>query len=181
MADETIRKFRVKFGEAEFEADVPTDKVQSMYDQFLATLEKRAERASWPFNAGQQKPKPPAEGATPDRLPGSFDDALLTRIFELRQDGYVTLRVLPKGDQKEADAFLLILYGYRRLKNEDTVLSTHLLRAGEFSGLNSYRPAHALATHESLIIRGGYKKGSTYTLNNQGIAKAEEIAARIFD
>ena len=180
MADETTRRFRVKLGDAEFEGDVPPDQVQAMYQQFLSVLEKRNDPLGM-FRGGKSPGAP--ESKTPDAAnpPGNFDESLLARIFELRQDGYVTLRVLPRGDQKEADAFLLILYGYRRLKNEDTVLSTHLLRAGEFSGLNSYRPAHALGSHESLIIKGGYKKGSTYTLNNQGVVKAEEIATKIFD
>lgn len=175
-----IRRIKIKHGDSEFEADVPADKVQPMYDQFLVTMEKRNQAPQQPFNAGSvdpsNKPKPHDAGLAEGQV-----DPRLARLFELRADGMVTLRVLPKGDLKEADAFLLLLYGYRRLKDEEDVLATHLLRAAELSGLSSYRPAQALAPHEPLVIRGGQKKGSTYSLNNQGVIKAQEIAARIFE
>jgi len=170
------KHIRMKIGDAEFEADVPSDEVvQQMYDRFLAAIEKRAPEAA--------SKKPPLSGdtKTTETPNGSEADGLVQRIFELRPDGFVALKMLPKGEQKEADAFLLILYGYRKLKGEETILGTHLLRAAEFSGLQAYRPAHALAVHERYVIRGGYKKGSTYALNNQGIVKAEEIAAKIFE
>src|ERR1043166_6447097 len=101
---------------------------------------------------------------------------MLARMFELRADGVIALRVLPKGDEREADAFLLILYGYRRLKGDEDILGTQLLRSAQHSGIDTYRPAHALASYDRYVIRGGQRKGSTYSLNNQGIIKAEEIA-----
>jgi hypothetical protein len=171
------KRIKMKIGDAEFEADVPADQVQPMYDQFLAALQNRA----------PAKPAVPASVAipgAPDPTPlhaAAFEQSMLQRVFELRADGFVTLKLLPKGDNKEADAFLLILFGYRRLKNEEVVLATHLLRAAELSGLSAYRPAHALAAHERYVIRGGQKKGSTYALNNQGVTKAEEITAKIFE
>jgi hypothetical protein len=67
------------------------------------------------------------------------------------------------------------------LEGEEDVLATHLLRAAEYSGLKAYRPAHALAPHDRYVIRGGQKKSSRYSLNNQGISKAEEIATKIFE
>ncbi len=170
------KHIKMKIGDAEFEADVPTEQVQPMYDQFLAALQNRAPAKPAAFAAA---PTPPEAFANP--IGAAFDPSMLQRLFELRTDGFVTLRFLPKGDSKEADAFLLLLLGYRRLKNEETVLATHLLRAAELSGLSAYRPAHALAAHERFVIRGGQKKGSTYALNNQGLTKAEEIAAKIFD
>lgn len=169
------KRVKMKIGDAEFEADVPADQVQPMYDQFLAALQNRA----------PAKPAAPAiepvvaDTATVPATP--FDQSMLQRVFEQRADGFVTLKLLPKGDNKEADAFLLLLFGYRRLKNEEVVLATHLLRAAELSGLSAYRPAHALATHERFVIRGGQKKGSTYALNNQGVTKAEEVTAKIFE
>jgi hypothetical protein len=175
-----IRRVKIKHGDSEFEADVPADKVQSIYDQFLATLEKRTQAPLQPSNAGGKDHDAKLKSSAAS-IEGQADQQLLTRLFETRADGMVTLRVLPKGDTKEADAFLLLLYGFRRLKEEEDVLATHLLRAAELSGLVAYRPAHALAPHESLVIRGGQKKGSTYSLNNQGVIKAQEIAARIFE
>jgi hypothetical protein len=168
---------KMKIGDAEFEAEVPADKVQAMYDQFLAALQNRA--------PAKAPTVPSANGGSSDQVVGAaeatFDSSMMQRIFEQRADGFVTLKLLPKGDGKEADAFLLLLFGYRRLKGEEVVLGTHLLRAAELSGLSTYRPAHALASHERYVIRGGLKKGSTYALNNQGVTKAEEIAAKMFE
>jgi hypothetical protein len=171
------KRIKMKIGDAEFEADVPADQVQPMYDQFLAALQNRAPaKAATPAAAVQPATTDPA---APPQTP--FDQSMLQRVFEQRADGFVTLKLLPKGDNKEADAFLLLLFGYRRLKNEEVVLATHLLRAAELSGLSAYRPAHALAAHERYVIRGGQKKGSTYALNNQGVTKAEEVTAKIFE
>jgi hypothetical protein len=171
------KRIKMKIGDAEFEADVPADQVQPMYDQFLAALQNRgpAKPTAPSVPLGNLPPDPPL---TP---PAAFDQTMLQRVFELRADGFVTLKLLPKGDNKEADAFLLLLFGYRRLKNEEVVLATHLLRAAELSGLSAYRPAHALAVHERYVIRGGQKKGSTYALNNQGVTKAEEVVTKIFE
>ena len=162
-------RIKIKLGDSEFEAEGASETVQAQYEQFLAALDRTGTKTPSAKTASQQ-PQNTGDG-----------DAIFSRIFEMRPDGVVTLKLLPKGDEKEADAFLLILYGYRRLKQEETVLGTHLLRAAELSGLSSYRPAHALAPHERYVIRGGQKKGSTYALNNQGVSKAEEIANKIFE
>jgi hypothetical protein len=170
------RHVRMKIGDAEFEADVPADSVQSMYDRFLAAVEKKPAVAP----AGAGAPVNPAK-PNEQRPPGAVDEAFLARVFELRPDGFVTLRALPRGEERDADAFLLILYAYRRLKNEERILGTQLLRSAELSGITNARPGDALNAHESLVIRSGLKKGRTYQLNNPGVVRAEEIAARIFD
>ena len=95
-------KIKIKLGDAEFEAEGVAETVQAQYDQFLSALDRVGQKTATP-NKSSAVEKPP--------LPGTLDDALLGRIFDLRQDGVVALRVLPKGDSREADAFLLILYG----------------------------------------------------------------------
>ena len=172
-------KIRVRLGHAEFEAEGTEEKVQAQYEQFLAALE-RMDGGSAP------SPAPKSDVGATDlngEKPsgGTVDNAFLTRIFELRQDGVVALRVLPKGPDKEADALLLIIYGYRRLKNEEDILATQMLKAAGYSGISVDRLARSLAFHERLVIRGGHRKGTTYSLNNQGITKAEEIATKIFE
>jgi hypothetical protein len=168
-------KIRIKLGDAEFEAEGTEESVNAQYEQFIAALDRRN---IVPTPAAAIAPKFAENGTQATATP--FDDSLVPRIFELRQDDVVTLKVLPKGPDKEADSILLLLYGYRKMKNEESVLATKLLLASKYSGVSIYRPAHALAQYESLIIRGGQKKGTTYTLNNQGVRKAEEIAAQIF-
>src|SRR5258708_37407289 len=92
------KRVKMKIGDAEFEADVPADQVQPMYDQFLAALQNRA-----PTKAPAT---PPANPNIPNHITPpnevAFDQSMLQRVFEQRADGFVTLKLLPKGDDKEA-------------------------------------------------------------------------------
>lgn len=168
-------KIKIKVGSAEFEAEGTAEDVESQFTRFMALLEKAPPQVS---------PLPPPasrNGNGQEQKVIDTGDLDLARIFDLRQDGYVTLKLLPKGESRESDAFLLLLLGCRELKQEERVLATHILRAAQFSGISSLRPADAAAATEPYIIRGGQKKGSTYMLNNQGLVRAKEIAAKMFE
>jgi hypothetical protein len=160
-----LRHMKMKIGDAEFEADVAEDRVKPMYDQFLVMLEHRDHTAVR------------ANGA--DAPPKTRDQASLEQIFEIRPDGTVVLKLLPKGPDKEADAMLLLLYGYYLLKNEECVLATHLFRAAEQSGVSLRRPANEYVRNGRFVVRNGQRKGSNYALNSQGLAMAQEIAAQL--
>jgi hypothetical protein len=47
-----------------------------------------------------------------------FNPVLLERVFDLRRDGIVILKVLPEGPAQCAHALLLLLYGYHQFKKE---------------------------------------------------------------
>jgi hypothetical protein len=160
-----LRHMKMKIGDAEFEADVAEDRVKPMYDQFLVMLEHR------------DHPAVRANGA--DAPPKTHDQASLEQIFEIRPDGTVVLKLLPKGPDKEADAMLLLLYGFYLLKNEECVLATHLFRAAEQSGVSLRRPANEYVRNGRFVVRNGQRKGSNYALNSQGLAMAQEIAAQL--
>jgi hypothetical protein len=170
----TTNRIKIKLGNAEFEAEGTEESVQSQYERFLQAFERMSskEPAVQTLQNGTQEPAQPTTGP--------FDDALLSRIFDVRQDGVVALKVLPKGQEKEADSLLLILFGYWRLKNEERIGATQLIRAAQYSGIPVNSPAQALAIHDRYFIRGGQRKGTTYCLNNQGKALAEGIASKIF-
>jgi hypothetical protein len=187
-----FRRLKMKIGEAEFEADVPENKVQPMYGQFLSMLERRSQTPVWLVGTGAGAHRQRPEGETtaqvefspePLREAGTlgetFDRTLLTRIFDLREDGAVTLKVLPSGPDRDADAMLLLLYGYYRLKNEECVLATHLFRAAERSGISLRRPANEYVRNGRFVNRGGQRKGSHYSLNRQGLAMAKEMTAKL--
>jgi len=187
-----FRRLKMKIGEAEFEADVPESKVLPMYAQFLFMLERRSQAPARLSDAGaqahQQEPESEATvqaelSAEPPRETGTlgetFDQTLLTRIFDLREDGAVTLKVLPNGPDKGADAMLLLLYGYYRLKNEECVLATHLFRAAAQSGISLRRLANEYVRNGRFVNRGGQRKGSHYSLNSQGLAMAREMTAKL--
>jgi hypothetical protein len=160
-----LRRLKMKIGDAEFEAEVAEDEVQPMYDQFLSMLGHEG-----------RTPKPAGSVAYPCM---TFDQGGLTRIFDLHKDGAVLLKVLPEGHDKEADAILLLLYGYYVLKNEECVLATHLFRAAERSGISVRRPVNLCVRNSRFVIRKGQRKGSNYALNRQGLAMAKKITARI--
>jgi hypothetical protein len=184
-----FRRLKMRIGEAEFEADVPENKVQPMYHQFLSMLERRGHAlASYPpislsGTGTDQKPALEAtvqDAASLEPLGETRDQTSLLRIFDLREDGAVTLRVLPPGPDTNTDALLLLLYGYYRLKNEEYVLATQLFRAAAQSGIALRRSANEYARHSRFVVRGGHRKGSHYSLSSQGLAMAREITARIF-
>src|SRR5580658_2772549 len=182
-----FRRLKMRIGEAEFEADVPENKVQPMYHQFLLMLERRSEAPVRLFDAATKADaqRSTVEAAVPARpsaesLGERFDPTLLTRIFDLDADGAVTLKVLPEGPDTNADAMLLLLYGYYRLKNEECVLATQLFRAAEQSGISLRRPANEYARNARFVVRGGHRKGSHYSLSSQGLTMARELTARIF-
>jgi hypothetical protein len=58
---------------------------------------------------------------------------LLDRVFDLRRDGILILKVLPEGPAQCAYA-LLLLYGYDQVKKE-YVLATELYRSAKQSGI----------------------------------------------
>lgn len=160
-----LRRLKMRIGDAEFEAEVAEDEVHPMYHQFLSMLGERRPPAG---NAGLAKSSRKA-----------FDQSLPTGIFDLRQDGTIVLKVLPDGPDRNADAMLLLLYGYYLLKNEECVLATQLFRAAEQSGISLRRPAKECIRNGRYVVRNGQRKGSNYALNSQGLAVAKEIAAKI--
>jgi hypothetical protein len=99
------------------------------------------------------------------------------RLFDLREDGVVTLKALPPGAERRAEALLLILYGYRRPKNEEGVLATRLHRAAAQSGISIRWAAYELAPYDRFVHRIGQRMGSTYSLNDEGLARAQEITS----
>lgn len=162
-----VHKIKVRLGDAEFEAEGAEDKVQAQYDQFLAALKHAETQSGKPKAAAETKP--PAENG--DRL---------ARIFELRQDGSIVFRVHPPESTEQADVLALLLLGYRRLAEKNNVLSTQLLRSARQSGLGDVRIDLMAQPHiPRFILRGGQRKGTTYTLTTQGETKAQEVAAQM--
>jgi hypothetical protein len=173
-----VRRIKMKIGDAEFEADVQEGSVQPMYEQFLIALQRRSRMPPRPI-IDTTSARKAFSAETVISPPGSPDHEFLLRIFDMHEDGAVTLKVLPTGPDTYADAMLLLLYGYYRLKNEEYVLATQLFRAAEHSGISLRRSAKQHVRNSRFVNRGGRRKGSHYALNNQGLAMAKEIAAKM--
>lgn len=161
-------KVRVKIGDAEFEAEGSEQTVKEQYESFLASL------AASPANGGKKAAEEP-----PPKDPDTNNERLIARAFK-DEGGILSLRLHPKGDNRDADALLMILYGYLMLRNERDVLSTHLARSASQTGLGLDRLDRTMAKNEAFCGRGGERKGTYWSLNNMGIEKAKELIATNF-
>jgi len=183
------RRLKIKFGDAEFEAEVPEGKVQPMYDRFLSILERR--RASLFRRISATNVGSSNKSSTEEVGRNTFlcvhheisapDDPLLTRVFDLRQDGAVILKALPNGPARHADAMLLLLYGYHQLKNDRPISARELNWAAEQSGISLRRHSNGPSRNRPYLVRAGYGKGSNYRLNSEGLAVAKEIIAAVIE
>jgi hypothetical protein len=102
---------------------------------------------------------------------------MLTRIFAVDTDGQVSLRILPRTPDRDADALIVLLYGFRRISNQMDVLVGKLGKSARQSGIQIERIDYAIAPNVELITKGGARVGARYGLNNRGLAKAEEMIA----
>jgi len=166
-----MAKIKIKHGNSEFEAEGEPDDVRAQYEAFLA-FAKAAPAAVVPA-------APPVTPAAQPPLV-ALDSGLADRIFQKEKDGTVTLKVLPTGDRRASDAVLLLMYGAHRLGGVENVFGTQLAKAARISGVQIDRIDRTLEPHKALFVRGGLKRGATYTMNNQGYPEAEKIMQSIF-
>ena len=110
-------------------------------------------------------------------------DQYALRVFGIdeRRD-LVTLRVHPTGDTRDADAVLLLLYGYRVLRETDDVPVTKLTKSISMSGLRGDRIDRLAGEHvrTNLIVKHGSGKGGKYVLTNTGRARAETLTEELY-
>lgn len=171
-----VYKLRVRIGPHEFEAEGPRDSVVAQFEAWKelvaslpSTLRHEAQRTGQPSSQGAEAPLLPSDGPSGEDLRHVFD------LDEKRN--LVTLRVQPAGERRYCDAILLVLYGYRRLRDKDEVQVTRLKAALESSGLTPGRIDRAAEPYrrEGLLIKSGLAKGGKYRLTNKGSRQAEEM------
>jgi hypothetical protein len=174
-------KLRVKVHDSEFEAEGPTATVNKQYEAFLEALDKVDSAKAESRELGDSK-------VTRDGLPPAIptgqknpvheqiDSALFRRIFA-ENGSVISLKALPKTDTAEADAILLLIYGYQVLRqSEYPVTGVRLMQAAKQSGLHQVdRIDRKIAAHEQYILTAGTRRGKKYQLNNQGVSHAEDI------
>ncbi|KQW68672.1 hypothetical protein ASC67_08360 [Methylibium sp. Root1272] len=102
----------------------------------------------------------------------------MRRVFA-EKNAIVSLLALPKT---ASEALLLLLYGYQELKaSEYPVTGVRLMQAAKQSGLHQLdRVDRAMTPNAAYVLTAGSHRGRRYQLNNQGIAKAQEIMNAIF-
>jgi hypothetical protein len=175
MANNHRIKIKLPDG-SEFEAEGSPDDVKAQYDAFLDLMRAtpKAPSADKKLGAGGGSIATGGGGGAPD-------DALMTRIFDRAEDGLISLKVLPPGENRQADGLLLLLYGYKRLAGTENVFAVTLSRAAKKSGILIDRTDRAMEPHKAYYGRGGVRRSATYTLNNQGVAFAERLAMQLLE
>jgi hypothetical protein len=187
-------KLRVKVGHSEFEAEGPEDAVREQFRLFLDAMNAappplpdspRLPAASPPSDdrfAPTPPPVPlalgPAAGPPPT---GGIDADLLSRAFANHAKNGVSLRVLPSTQERAGDALLMLLYGFRTLKQQDDVSALILMDAAKQSGLQLERVDRTLARISQYVLRGGHHRGTRYGLTNPGVLRAETLLREMLE
>ena len=181
-------KLHVKIGNAEFNAEGPEATIKEQFQTFINTIS--ATTAVGPQTKGHttlQEPPIPFLPSVQEQNPSDFelpflssyqstiDKSILDRVFSKDQNGIISLRIRPTGNERVPEALLMILYGYRVLCNEEEVLSNRLLEAMRQTGLPITRVDRAIVSKTDVVTKGGFRRGGKYGLNNPGIAEAEGL------
>jgi hypothetical protein len=175
-------RMRLKIGAHEFEADGPVDVVQEQAKRFMELIASLpAERWS-PTPAAYTEPKPaPADiPPVPPSRTISFPaiDVALDKIMRT-EDRIVSLTVRPNNPD---DAALLLLYGQRMLRENDSVTGGELVSGIEATGGLSIgrvdRLLEKLARDGDVIVVGE-RRSKRYRLTNAGLNKARQIASEL--
>lgn len=178
--------FRLKTTVAghEFDAEGPVDVVNAAFQAFIQAVTTIPREAPPAPPAQQQPPSTPPNGEQRDteatQQPRPIDaaqtDAGLTRI--MRVDGrVVSLTARPRTVE---DAALLLLYGQRALRENDSVTGAELIDGLTTTGglaIGRVDRVMEKAARDGDAIVIGERRGKRYRLTNAGLTKARTVAA----
>jgi hypothetical protein len=178
--DENIR-LKTKVGDHEFEAEGSPEYVREQFQAWQELVKLAASAA--PANS-QQRPSAPGDSQAEvlrkddSKIENPNIDAELTKIMKV--DGrYVSLTARTSGIH---DAVLVMLYGQKALRNNDSVTGAELLSGlaatGGFGDPRLDRILDKLAA-DGDVMSFGERRGKKYRLTNTGIAKSRTIAKEL--
>jgi hypothetical protein len=171
--DDTYRQ-KMKIGVHEFEAEGPVNVVQEQVKRFMeliASLPKEAivapaQKVEAAENPSSNQPKPPAPAT----------DSSLNKIMRT-EDRVISLTVRPGSAE---DAVLLLLYGQKILRSNDSVTGAEVMSGitatGGLAVSRVDRLLEKMARDGDVIVVGEHRS-KTYRLTNTGLAKARQVAA----
>jgi hypothetical protein len=161
-------RIKIKIGDHEFEAEGPSDVVQSQFDAFkeMITAVPRQEAPGSPKEERQTMSNKTFSGSTAE-----FD---LDKIMR-SQGRVISLTAIPAATD---DAALLIMLGQNVLRNNSSVTGQEIGDGLAQSGRPVPRVDRLLdkAIEQALILKTGLKRGTRYRLTNQGHSKAVGVA-----
>ena len=159
---EATHRIKIKIGDAEFEAEGPSELVKQQYSAFLEAVSKRPQATT------------PTHGTPKPSLTKDATSEELSLVFQQGKDGISLLRT-PRTDNPKADALIVLLYGFQKLQDERYVGAPTLLKAAVASGLGLDRLDRTIEARSAWIHATGNRKGKRYTLTNPGIVEAKKM------
>lgn len=165
-------KLKIKFGDHEFEAEGPSELVQSQFELFRKLVESAPPPVATPPLVGGA-PMPPTQEVAP--ITGKMaGELMLGRI--MRHEGRV-VSLTARGSGLE-DEILLILLGQRNLRSNDSVSGAEIMDGLRLTGRTVNRIDYQIdkMTQAGDVITVGNGRARRYRMTNQGLAKAQELA-----
>ncbi len=168
-------KLHVKIGDHEFEAVGPEDAVRAAFDEWKNLLSgMKAEERTPAIAESEAAPVPISREEVPaGKLESLFKD-----------DGrMISVRFLPRTEDRDADVLLLLLYGYKALKAQEDVPVTQLKPGLKQSGCTVARVDKSGGSRyvtQGLLQKGGAGKGRCIPgLSNAGEERARQLFSQM--
>ena len=156
------QRLKAKIGEHEFDAEGPVEIVQAQFQAWKELIASTSAKHNVSTQPHENQGK--TEGETNK----------LNKIIRL--DGrVVSLTIKPTS---ETDAALLVLYGQRMFRENESVTASELRDGLQHSGYRFARVDRLMQPlcDEGMVVRIGAKKATRYRLINPGMARATELA-----
>lgn len=163
-----ISKIRIKIGDHEFEAEGPSDSVQSQFEAFRQLI------SMVPSNPAEKTSHDDKENPQNQHINTLSSHVPLERI--LRATGrIVSLTAIPQSIE---DAALLIMLGHKDLRNSDSVTGQEIGDGLAQSGRPVPRTDRIMEKPiaAAFVLKSGYKRSTRYRLSNVGHQKAVSLA-----
>ena len=161
-------RLKIKIGEHEFDAEGPTEIVQSQFEAFKDLV------SSLPKNSAVERSNTNAQMQVDNAL-GANESSLALEKITQTDDRVVSLTAHPETID---DALLILLLGQRTFRANDAVTGSELIGGLRQSGFTVTRVDWRLERLAAggMIIKIGSNRASRYRLTNQGMSKAQGIA-----
>lgn len=163
-------KLHLKIGTHEFSAEGPVDVVKQDFELWKSLIQ------DLPAHAAAQPPVEQEGKPATSTAPLTKEQIEKVYLLDDRRD-MLSLRILPRSDDRYADALLLVILGYKVTKGVDEVMVTQIKPSLRQSGCMVERIDQVAAKYvrQGFLNKGGMGKGGRYSLTNSGSEKAATI------
>lgn len=167
-------KINVRVAGHEFFAEGPEDSVRADYREFILCVQPIVALTISKAKPSDTQPAimEPIVRADDDQL----NDDEIKRLFRTTGDEGLSLRILPKTDNPDADAILVTLLGWNLIYGFTEMSALSLMTSLRQSGVSLDRIDRTAAQRSDYVNVSGAKRGTRYALNNRGITFATGLA-----